>query len=100
MATAHDTDERLRHRLDSSQEQRERLCAALLTLDSRFSRITPRRPKGGRDLGRDIEAVFENRQRAFGAVAFVNGANDSTAQKRRIKSKFRDDLKSALKHQP
>lgn len=100
MATAHDTDERLRHRLDSNQEQRERLCSALLSLDARFSRIVPRRPKGGPDKGRDIEAVFEGRRLAFGAVSFVNTANDSTSQKSRIKRKFRADLTSALNHKP
>lgn len=100
MATAHDTDERLRHRLDSNQAQRERLCSALLSLDARFSRIEPRRPKGGPDGGRDIEAAFEGRRLAFGAVSFVNTANDSTSQKSQIKKKFRADLKSALNHKP
>ncbi len=100
MATARATEERLRSWLDGNQPERERLCAAILRLDSRFSRITLRRPKGGRDRGRDLEAVFEDGRLAFGAVSFVNGANDSDTQKRRIKGKFRKDLQSGLKARP
>lgn len=100
MATARTTEERLRNWLDGNQAERERLCAAVLRLDSRFSRIMLRRPKGGRDHGRDLEAVFGNEQYAFGAVSFVNGANDSVDQKRRIKKKFRQDLEAALKARP
>jgi hypothetical protein len=95
-----ETDERLRGWLDADQQKRERLCAALLSLDHRFSQIKPRRPKGGPDQGRDIEALFENRLPAFAAVGFVNGAHDSPNQKRQIKAKFQADLRSALKHQP
>lgn len=100
MAKAAETEERLMRWLDSNQQQRERLCAGLLSLDPRFTRVTLRRPKGGPDQGRDIEALFENAGVAFAAVAFVNGANDSPAQKRRIKAKFRSDLGSALGHKP
>ena len=100
MSTACFTEERLRSWLDANQQDRERLCAAVLSLDPRFSRVESRRPKGGRDQGRDIEAVFENDRPAFGGVAFVNGANDSSAQKRRIKRKFREDLRAAQSHKP
>ncbi|MEK7404063.1 MAG: hypothetical protein AAB225_03050 [Acidobacteriota bacterium] len=100
MTTPRLTDERLRFGLDSNQEDRERLCAALLSLDRRFSEIKPRRPRGGPDQGRDPEALFENRLLAFGAVAFVNGANDSDAQRRQVTKKFHADLRSALKHKP
>ena len=62
--------------------------------------IRPRRPGGGPDQGRDLEALFENRVLAFGAVAFVNNANDSAAQKRQIKRKFRADLRAAWQHKP
>jgi hypothetical protein len=98
VATAHETDERLRHRPDSSK-LRERLCADLLSLDKRFSQVRSRNPKGGPDQGRDMEALFEGRALAFGAVGFIDGANDSASHRRQIKKKFRDDLESALRHQ-
>jgi len=97
MATRHETDEHLRHRPDSSK-QRERLCTDLLSLDKRFSQVRSRNPKGGPDQGRDIEAIFEGHSLAFGAVGFIDGANDSASHRRQIKKKFRDDLASALRH--
>jgi hypothetical protein len=97
VSTIHETDERLRHRPDSGK-LRERLCADLLSLDKRFSQVRSRNPKGGPDQGRDIEAIFEGRDLAFGAVGFIDGANDSASHRRQIKKKFRDDLASALRH--
>ncbi len=97
MSTIQETDEALRHRPDSGK-LRERLCTDLLSLDQRFSQVRSRSPKGGPDQGRDIEAVFESRYLAFGAVGFIDGANDSAPQRRQIRKKFRDDLASALKH--
>lgn len=93
---AYQTEERLKSYLDTNQLHREQLCRAVLALDKRFSEVRPRHPRGGPDGGRDIEAVFKKEQRAFGAVGFVNGANDSSEQKRDIKKKFREDLSSAL----
>ena len=99
MAIPQATDETLRYRPDSN-EQRERLCAAVLSLDKRFSRISLRQPKGGPDQGRDIEAVFEDRSLVFGAVSFKNSADDSVQQRREIRSKFKNDLHLALKNKP
>ena len=64
--------------------------------DKRFSGVTPRHPRGGRDGGRDIQATYERDKLAFGAVGFVNQANDSSDNKKQINVKFRDDLKSAF----
>ena len=94
------TDERLKSYLDTNQLARERLCCAVLALDNRFSEVTPRHPRGGPDGGRDIEAVFRQEQHVFGAVGFVNQANDSDDQKRVIRSKFRDDLNNAIAAAP
>lgn len=58
--------------------------------------MRPRHPRGGRDGGRDIEAIYRNDQRAYGAVGFVNQANDSDEQRKSIKKKFKSDLKSAI----
>ena len=91
-----DTDERLKSYLDTNQLARERLCCAVLALDNRFAEVNPRHPRGGPDGGRDIEAVFRQEQRAFGAVGFVNQANDSNEQKKKIQRKFGDDLERAL----
>lgn len=95
-----DTDERLKSCLDTNQLARERLCHAVLALDKRFTEVNPRHPRGGPDGGRDIEAVSRQEQRVFGAVGFVNQANDSDEQKKIIRKKFGDDLKSALAAAP
>ena len=97
---AYQTDERLKSYLDTNQLHREQMCRAVLAIDKRFSDVRPRHPRGGPDGGRDIEAVFRQGQRAFGAVGFVNQANDSDKQKRKIKGKFSDDLQSALSADP
>lgn len=90
------TEERLRTQLDANQVARERLCQGVLALDGRYSDVRPRHPKGGPDKGRDLQARYSGDQLAFGAVGFLNGANDSAAQKRAIKIKFREDLDVAL----
>lgn len=95
-----ETDERLKSYLDTHQLARERLCLAVLAIDKRFTEVNPRHPRGGPDGGRDIEAVFRQEQRVFGAVGFVNQANDSDEQKKIIRRKFGDDLKSALAAAP
>jgi len=89
------TDERLRRWLDGNQPQRERMCAAILGLDRRYTQVVPRRPRGGPDGGRDLEALFEGRSLIWGAVGFRNGANDSAADKRWVKNKFANDLGAA-----
>jgi hypothetical protein len=90
------TDERLKGYLDANQLHREQMCRAILAIDKRFSDVRPRHPRGGRDGGRDIEAVYRGDQVTFGAVGFVNQANDSDEQKKRVKAKFSSDLSSAL----
>lgn len=94
------TDERLKSYLDTNQLHREQLCLAVLALDKRFTEVRPRHPRGGPDGGRDLEATFRGEQRAFGAVGFVNQADDSDTKKRTIRSKFHDDLESALQATP
>lgn len=95
MAT--DTDIKLRSALDTNQRDREQMCRAILALDRRYSEVRPRHPHGGPDGGRDIEALLDGDRTAYGAVGFANGANDSSEQKAQIRSKFRDDLASAVK---
>ena len=95
-----ETDERLKSYLDTNQLQRERLCLALLALDRRFSDVRARHPHGGPDEGRDIEAIFNRSSRCFGAVGFINQANDSPKQKRDIKKKFQSDLTAARRAAP
>lgn len=72
------------------------MCQSILAIDKRFSDVRPRHPRGGPDGGRDIEALFRGDLLAYGAVGFVNQANDSKEQKKIIKEKFSSDLKSSL----
>lgn len=90
------TDERLKSYLDTNQLHREQMCRAVLATDKRFSDVRPRHPRGGPDGGRDIQAIYRDEQTAFGAVGFVNQANDSEDQKKSIRKKFSDDLDSAI----
>ncbi|UDQ76811.1 hypothetical protein LJQ72_04295 [Pectobacterium brasiliense] len=90
------TDERIKCYLDTNQLHREQLCRAVLAIDQRFTDVRPRHPRGGPDGGRDIEAVYRDEQTAYGAVGFVNQANDSKEQKKIIREKFTSDLNSAL----
>lgn len=90
------TDERLKSYLDTNQLHREQICRAILATDKRFSDVRPRHPRGGPDGGRDMEGIFRGDQTAYGAVGFVNQANDSNEQKRTIFSKFSSDLESAI----
>lgn len=92
----HKTEERLKSYLDTNQLHREQMCRALLSIDKRFTDVRPRHPRGGRDGGRDIEAIYKESQRTYGAVGFVNQANDSKEQKKTINNKFKDDLASVL----
>lgn len=90
------TDERLKSYLDTNQLGREQMCLAVLAIDKRFLDVRPRHPRGGPDGGRDIQAVFRQAQLAYAAVGFVNQANDSDEHKKRINTKFSEDLTSAL----
>ncbi|MCJ7481374.1 MAG: hypothetical protein MUO31_00240 [Thermodesulfovibrionales bacterium] len=92
----HNTDEHLKSSLDTNQLAREQMCCAILANDRRFSDVHPRHPRGGPDGGRDIEATYQQELKAFGAIGFVNQANDSEKQKRQIKKKFKSDVKCAL----
>jgi hypothetical protein len=96
----YETDERLKGYLDTNQLHRERMCLAVLAADRRFSDVRPRHPRGGPDGARDIEALYEGQQRVFGAVGFVNQANDSEEHKRRSTKKFQDDLNEVLQQTP
>lgn len=100
MNIVYQTDERLKSYLDTNQLARERICTALLAIDKRFSNVRPRHPRGGPDGGRDIDAIFNGRQVAFGAVGFVNQANDSDGHKKKAQNKFSDDLEVALAAAP
>lgn len=100
MSTARLTEERLRT-WAISQETRERMCLGVLALDSRFSNIKPRRPKGGPDGGRDIEALFDyNREVVWGAVGFRNNVTDSSEDKKWVENKFKHDIDSAKNEYP
>ncbi len=94
------TEERLKGYLDSNQLHRERLCLGVLSIDRRYSDVRPRQPRGGPDGGRDVEAVFQSELKTYGAIGFLNQANDSTPQKTQIRNKFSDDLASALEAEP
>lgn len=90
------TDERLKGYLDTNQLHREQMCRAVLAIDKRFSEVRPRHPRGGPDGGRDIEAMYREDQLTFGAIGFINQANDSEEQKKTIKTKFESDLNNSL----
>ncbi|MBN9009166.1 MAG: hypothetical protein J0H63_03200, partial [Rhizobiales bacterium] len=90
------TTQRLKDHLNGNQPTRERLCAAVMSIDKRFANVRPRHPEGGHDGGADIDAVFLPGRIAVGAVGFVNNANDSKEQKKKISEKFEDDANAAL----
>lgn len=93
------TEERLRTWV-LEQSARERLCIGILALEPGFSRVRPRRPKGGPDGGRDLEALLDAREEVWGAVGFRNNANDSPEDKKWVRNKFSSDLKRALQENP
>lgn len=94
------TEERLRHHLDSNQVMRERLCLAIMPLLGPYTRERPRRPKGGPDGGRDIEAVFQGSVTVWGAVGFRNGGGNDEAARRDAENKFYSDLDRGLAENP
>lgn len=93
-----ETDERLRRWLNGNQTNRERMCAELLPLLGEYDQVEPRRPQGGPDGGRDLQARFiPKEKKVFGAVGFKNSVSDSNEETREISSKFVADLKPAKK---
>jgi len=90
------TEERLRYHLDSNQPAREGMCLALLPLLGPFQQERPRRPKGGRDGARDIEALHNGALPVWGAVGFRNGGGTDEEARRDAESKFKADLTAAL----
>jgi len=71
------------------------MCLGILALDERFSDLRPRRPKGGPDGARDLEAVLSDSHVVWGAVGFRNNANDSNDDKTWVREKFRSDVDNA-----
>jgi hypothetical protein len=94
--TVSKTDERLRSWLDTNQLARERLCQAILSLDSRFHEVRPRNPRGGPDGGRDLEAIFHDGREVWAAIGFQNSVSDSPHNKKQASKKYHADLKRAL----
>jgi hypothetical protein len=94
------TEERLRNHLDSNQAMQEQMCLALLPLLGSYTREQPRRPKGGPDGGRDIEAVFQGTVLVWGAVGFRNGGGRDEDSRKWAEQKFKDDLDRALQENP
>ncbi|MBN2217370.1 MAG: hypothetical protein JW719_08335 [Pirellulales bacterium] len=94
------TEERLRNYLDSNQAMQEQMCLALLPLLGSYAREQPRRPKGGPDGGRDIEAVFQGTILVWGAVGFKNGGGRDEESRKWAEQKFNDDLDRALQENP
>lgn len=94
------TEERLRCHLDANQVMRERLCAALLPALGPYSNCELRRPKGGPDGGRDIEALFRESTPAWAGVGFRNGGGNDTDARRWASDKFTSDLTRALEVNP
>lgn len=100
MSDPRETEQRLRNWLDANQPQRERLCIQLLPLFGKYSEVQPRRPKGGPDGARDIQAIYNDSIEIWGAVGFKNSANDSEDDKKWCKDKFNKDIESAFEQNP
>ena len=94
------TEERLRTYLDANQVMRERMCLALLPLLGPYTREQPRRPKGGPDGARDLEAIFDARIPVWGAVGFRNGGGNDNEARGWAAQKFKDDLDAARQENP
>jgi hypothetical protein len=96
MSTNKDTDYELRTH-DFKQTDPERLAIDVLGLNPRYTLREPRRPLGGPDRGRDIEAIFDNHILVWGAVGFQRMVSDAPDEKRSAKQKFKNDLDRAKK---
>jgi hypothetical protein len=64
------------------------MCLAVLARDRNYADVCPRRPEGGPDDGRDIQAIRDS-QLCFGAVGFRNNVSDSPQDKTAAKKKFK-----------
>ena len=91
------TEERLRHHLDTNQFKREALCVAVLPFLGSYTSVKPRRPKGGPDGRRDIEAIFDGEYIVWGGVGFRNGGGSDRESRKEASKKYKSDLKAALK---
>ena len=100
MATHQTTDEKLRSYLDTNQLARERMCQAVLSLDKRFRDVLTRNPRGGRDGGRDLEAIYEDGREAWIAIGFQNSVSDSKENKQEANRKFKRDYERAKAENP
>ena len=94
--SARDTESRLRSWLNARQPEQEAMCLQLLPTLGPYTRCQPRRPKGGSDGGRDLQAVFEDRFEVWGAVGFMNDASSNRGDRTQIERKFKTDFASAL----
>lgn len=90
------TEERLRSYLDTNQFKRESLCIALLHFLGSYTQVKSRRPKGGPDGRRDLEAIFDGQYTVWGGVGFRNGGGNDSAARKEAQNKYRSDLNSAL----
>jgi hypothetical protein len=72
------------------------MCLALLPLLGPYTREQPRRPKGGPDGGRDIEAIYQGAILVWGAVGFRNGGGADDPARQEIEEKFKSDLDRAV----
>src|ERR1700726_2528267 len=100
MTDPRDTDERLKNRLNNDQIGRERMCIAVLSLDNQYSKVEPRRPEGGPDQARDLQAFLHGSIVVWGAVGFQNSVTESPEDKRNTRNKFNDDLEAAIEKKP
>lgn len=76
------------------------MCLALLPLLGPFTQEKPRRPNGGPDGARDLEAIYQRSTVVWGAVGFRNGGGSDRASRRYIEKKFTSDLNQALEENP
>jgi hypothetical protein len=99
-ASARETEYRLRSWLNGRQPDQEGMCLQLLPTLGPYTRCRPRRPKGGPDGGRDLEAVHEGQFEVWGAVGFENNASSNSEHRAQAARKFKADLARALLENP
>jgi hypothetical protein len=88
------TVERLKSWLNGNQPARERMCAELLGMLPQYNDIRPRRPDGGPDGGRDIDATYSGRPARVG-IGFRNNVSDDDEDKKWAIEKGKSDAASA-----
>ena len=76
------------------------MCLALLPLLGPYTREQPRRPKGGPDGGRDIEAIYQGTTLVWGAVGFRNGGSADDSARKETEEKFKSDMDRAVIENP